>query len=492
MRYSCIAWFLACLRCFSNETALSPPYERRFTLDIRPGPINKIWYSQAGFVPMHNRCSLHRPLRSAVALVFILLCGCNGATDLFSAIDNLVNPPVFPGDLDASFGSGGVIDGVIGGVSDWISQVSIRSGGTLLAAGTAHNGADYDFALLRFTASGNLDTTFGDHGSKMIQMSSGNDDCSGLVVQPDGRIILAGSSGGYASPCIALARFLPDGALDDDFGTAGKVYATIPGGAMYANSIALLPDGAILTAGETYNGSVYSIGLAKFTKDGDLDTSFGVNGIVSIAVGTDDSSASAMVVQPDGKIIVAGMGNDGTNTCCLLARLESSGQLDSGFGDSGTCLIPSGPSDSWLSAVVLQEDGKILAAGECIVDSFSTGVLLRLTSSGNLDTAFGTEGVVQLASTGGSSANALVMQGDGKIIVAGSIDLSTESAAFLIRYETTGEIDLSFGSEGVATTRIGDSYTSVRSLCIDPGGRIVAAGSSYYTASRFFLARYWQ
>jgi len=217
---------------------------------------------------------------------------------------------------------------------------------------------------------------------------------------------------------------------------------------------------------------------------GSLDTSFGDGGKAVTAVGPTDDYAQAMAVQADGKLVVVGYGNTGTSTDFELVRYQRDGAIDTTFGTNGKVTTDVSTGSDVANAVAIQADGKIVVAGSSDVSpkgkSFS---LVRYNADGSLDTTFGTGGKV-ITSFGSQSdeAFAVVVQADGKIVLGGHYRNATTGPDFaLARYEANGTLDFGFGVNGLATApvRAGNSRDSIYALALQTIGgeqKIVAVG----------------
>ena len=208
-----------------------------------------------------------------------------------------------------------------------------------------------------------------------------------------GRIVAAGVAGSE----FALARYNADGSLDTSFGDGGKVTTGFDPADVTDDRVAeivLQPDGKIVAAGTIYNGSNYDFALARYDPDGSLDSGFGAGGTVTTALGPNHDFASALALQPDGKIVVGGLSEQLSGDGFALARYNADGSLDMNFGTLGTTLTrPSG----WAEAIVLQPDGRILAGGWIWAgsdDDYNFGVV-RYRANGALDASFGAGGIAQ-------------------------------------------------------------------------------------------------
>ncbi len=229
----------------------------------------------------------------------------------------------------------------------------------------------------------------------------GTDIANAVVLQSDGKIVAVGQD----SSDFALARYNADGSLDSSFGTGGKV-TTDFGGSDAALAAVLQPDGKIVAVGT----SAADFALARYNTDGSLDTSFGTGGKVTTDFGGTDQ-AWAAVLQPDGKIVAAGL----ASADFALARYNTNGSLDTSFGTGGKVTTSFEGSDQ-ARAVVLQPDGKIVAVGW---DNGVEFALARYNTDGLLDSSFGTGGKVTTDFGGSDAALAAVLQSDGKIVAVG-------------------------------------------------------------------------
>jgi uncharacterized delta-60 repeat protein len=338
------------------------------------------------------------------------------------------------GSLDTSFGVGGKVTTAIGS-SSHASGVAVQADGKIVAAGGATGASTGSaFAVTRYNADGSPDTSFGGDGQVTTTIGS-SAGASDLVLQPDGKIVLAGS----AQEGFALARYNPDGSLDPSFGGDGTV--TTPIGA--ATSLALQPDGKLVAAGVSGSGtgSNRDFALARYNTDGSLDTSFDGDGTVTTAIGSGEDHASALALQPDGKIVAAGWTDNG-NYDFALVRYNPNGSLDPSFGAGGKVTTALGPNHDLIDALVRQPDGTLVAGG--LSESLSTNdtfTVARYQADGSLDSGFGAGGSLR---TRGGSPTALAVQPDGKLVAAGwvigSSDGSNDYLDFaLVRYLSGNE-----------------------------------------------------
>ncbi len=267
------------------------------------------------------------------------------------------------GTLDPSFGSGGKVITATSASADTASAVSIQPDGKIVVAGQTIGTYERDFALVRYNTNGTPDSSFGTAGIVITPFSSGSNDIANAVaIQADGKIVAAGStSGGFISGAIALARYNADGTLDNNFGTGGKVTTYIDSNNV-AYSVALQPDGKIVAAGSANGGPISSTGaVVRYNSDGSLDNNFGTGGKVATPVNS-NFFFNAIIIQPDGKIVGSGT-SAFTSTMFILVRYNADGTLDSSFGAGGKVNTPVSSGGNAASGIGLQPDGKIVVVG---------------------------------------------------------------------------------------------------------------------------------
>jgi uncharacterized delta-60 repeat protein len=338
------------------------------------------------------------------------------------------------GKLDPTFGMGGRVTTRIGSNFDFGHAVAVQQDGKIVVAGTTLTQLDpvrRSIVLVRYRSDGTPDLGFGQGG--IVTTAIGLDSFAGaLVVQPDGRLVVAGDSLRGSHYEFALARYTTSGQLDPSFGDGGIAETQINGGNSAAETLALQPDGKLVAAGSTWTDEqVLPPGLfavARYQTDGSLDRGFGVDGTVVTAVGpvgVDD--ASSVAIQPDGKIVAAGSSNDGTADSFALVRYESGGELDPSFGVGGKVTTSLSAADDWISAIAVRPNGKIVAVGtaghETRLGAVPEFAVARYREDGSLDRSFGSAGK-RIFSFGpdDDEANAVAIQQNGRIIVGGLSD----------------------------------------------------------------------
>lgn len=396
-----------------------------------------------------------------------------------------------PGDLDTGFGTNGIAITPVGSGTDTAQAAVLQPDGKIIVAGSAQN----DFALVRYNANGSLDTGFGTSGKVITPVTASSDEAFAVALQPDGKIVAAGK--GFAD--FAVVRYNSNGSLDTTFGTGGIVITAAAPGFDYAEAVVIQPDGKIVAVG--WRDSDKFI-LVRYNQDGSLDTTFGTGGIVTTQFNI-FGLAHAAVLQSDGKIVVAGeTGVDfgqSTFASFSLVRYLADGSLDATFGMGGVAVtIINNDNQSRAYDLALQPDGKIVASGSYESAANTDTLVARYNPNGSLDTSFGNAGLVITRVGAFSSLGETVsLQANGKIVVAGTSYNGVASVGFdygLLRLNANGSLDTTFGSGGKVLTTVRTGNDFARDSLIQPDGKIVIAGFSQDPAAGsqadFAIVRY--
>lgn len=362
------------------------------------------------------------------------------------------------GDLDASFAGNGKKRISFGG-TDIARAVLVQPNGRIVVAGggTATTG----FCVARLRANGNLDTTFGSGGKRVVRFGGDEEGVFGATLQPDGKILLVGDSDFR----VAVARLNRNGSLDTTFSGDGRLVFSW-GAISRATAVLALANGKILVAG--FSGPEGgNMQVARLTASGALDPTFGTAGKTAVDFGGDDFAA-AMARHANGRILLAGRS---TTAGAVVARLRSNGVIDPDFGGGdGRVVVGTGS----LSAVIVQPDRKILVAGNAGGSAQMT--VTRLRTNGDPDTTFDGDGTASidfgpLADAG----NDATLQTDGRIVVAGYTQAANSPPA-VARLNANGSPDTTFGGgDGKVTIDFGPA-TFMNAVALQPNGRIVVAG----------------
>lgn len=267
------------------------------------------------------------------------------------------------GSLDASFGIVGLVRTSFGGTGQDADAVIIQPDNKIIAGGTAEASGTFNFALARYLSNGSLDPSFGTGGLVTTDFSGDADAIEALLLQPDDKIVALGFATITGGIDFALARYNPDGSLDSSFGMTGTVTTNFGGTSDTAMAGVLQPDGKIIAAGFTNMSGSFDFALARYNPDGSLDTTFGVGGLVITNFGGTLERIDAVVLQTDGKIVAVGRSNTSGSNDFALARYTTNGLLDTSFGVNGLVLTSFGGFFDESFGGVMQSDGKIIAVG---------------------------------------------------------------------------------------------------------------------------------
>ena len=390
-------------------------------------------------------------------------------------------PPAPPSGLDPTFGSDGRVSTVVG--HGEAEAVLVQPDGGIVTVGRRAVSGGIDFALTRHDADGNLDPGFGDGGIVTTDLGSQTDEAFDAALDPEGGFVVVGRTDGPSfNRNFGVVRYDADGSLDPGFGDGGIVETDFAGQVDQANAVAVQADGKIVVAGLAARtgplGADNDFALARYLGDGTLDPSFGGDGIVTTDLGTRTDIARALVIQPgDGGIVVAGT-VDGD---VALVRYTDTGEVDTSFGDQGVTITDFG-SDDFANGVALTSDGQILVAGHSLGAGLTTDfALARYSANGELDDSFGSSGIVLTDIGGGDDfAEGLTVDADGRIVVVGRATSSTILDLAVVRYDREGALDTGFGENGIITADFHGSGEFGQDVVIQADGKIVAAG---YTAN---------
>jgi len=294
---------------------------------------------------------------------------------------------------------------------------------------------------------------------------------SSVAIQNDGKIVVAGYT---ASSELLLLRYNSNGMLDSTFDTDGKVITSLGNGAI-TSSVMLQNDGKIIVAGYAESTELL---LLRYNSDGTLDSTFDTDGkvITSLwnATGFSGVTLSSVTLQDDGKIVVAGNVFNASTSDSALARYNSDGTLDSTFDTDGIVVTSFG-NTVHISSTTMQNDGKIIVVGYTSLNEF---LLMRYNSDGTLDSTFDTDGKVITSFENGAIPSSVTLQDDGKIVVSGVFmngSMGTDADGIVVRYNSDGTLDTTFGIDGKVIVSFGN-YENMTDVTIQDDSRIVVTG----------------
>jgi uncharacterized delta-60 repeat protein len=380
------------------------------------------------------------------------------------------------GDLDSTFGSGGRVTTATGN-TDSGNASAVQPDGKIVVAGTSRNLSDNDFAVARYNFDGSLDTTFSGDGKVTTNLGSTYDSAAAVAIQSDWKIVAAGVTRINNVDVFALVRYNPDGTLDTTFGGDGIVTTNISGDDAVAD-IAIQTDGKIVAIGDYLNTIVTSetwITVARYNADGSLDTGFSADGKSFFSFGAGPNKAGGVALQTDGKIVVSGSSTYSTQTFSV-ARLTANGNLDTTFNGSGTFKLSLSDYDARAYDVAIQTDGKIVAVGKDTYADASKFMVIRLNSNGTLDPTFDGNGLRATAvGDFNDVAASVAIQADGRIVVSGKTQFngSAYTVCAALRHNPDGSLDSTFDGNGIMT----DPNMTGCETALTGDGKIVFGGT---------------
>jgi uncharacterized delta-60 repeat protein len=390
------------------------------------------------------------------------------------------------GSLDTGFSGDGKQRTDFGG-PDAATGLAIQDDGKIVVVGGGGNSAFFapTFDVARYNPNGSLDPTFSSDGKQTTDFA-GSEQATGVAIQADGKIVAVGRAGGVADDDFLIARYNPNGTLDTSFSGDGR-QTTDFGGPGEATGVTIQASGKIVVVGSGgANGDDFA--LARYNPNGSLDTSFSGDGRQTTDfVGFDE--ARAVAIQASGKIVAVGTGRGSSSSppAFALARYNTNGSLDTSFSGDGKQTTGFG---STANGVALQGDGKIVAAGHAGSD-FG---LARYNPNGTLDTSFSGDGLqtTDFGFGADDQATGVVLQGDGKVVAAGYAGGGVTGNDFaLARYNPNGSLDPTFSGDGRRRTDFGGADRA-NGVVLQANGRILLAGGGLGLdqTSDFALARY--
>jgi uncharacterized delta-60 repeat protein len=400
-----------------------------------------------------------------------------------------------PGDLDATFGNGGKVMTQFGELTYRGRAVLVQNDGKIVVAGHTYNNSTYDFAVARYNADGSLDASFGSGGAVVTPIGISSDYVTGAALQADGKIVVVGTVWTGLEQ-FGVVRYNADGSLDTTFNGTGKITTDMIDNVGYDSPYAarVQTDGRILVGGTCSN----KICLARYNTNGSLDNSFDGDGklIIETVNVHEQEAAEALAVQNDGKILAAGnIRLTNGNNDFLIVRINQNGTLDTSFGSAGRVITPVSLSTDFASAIAVASDGKIVAAGKSYrigspltrPDVFTDydAAIVRYLPDGSLDASFDGDG--KAAARFGEDRNlfddfinAVSIQQNGKVLISGYSWDGSRYNFTLARFNTNGSLDAGFGNNGKVLTTIGTLEDKGYAMALQKDGKIIVVGESHF------------
>jgi uncharacterized delta-60 repeat protein len=330
------------------------------------------------------------------------------------------------GALDTTFGQGGVaLADFTSSTSEQANGLAIDSNGRIVVAGSANvGGTSTQFALARFTTSGSLDTTFTSNGKVLTDFASSTSEAAADVVISGTKIVVAGAAV-LSTTQFALARYNSDGSLDSSFSGDGKALGEFVGAAAGAWDLAIDSLGRVVAAGYAmFNANDRRFAIARYSSSGALDSGYSGDGLLIINfTSSSQELATSVAVDSSNRVIAGGYAGPfaGTGFQFAEVRTTANGALDSTFSGDGKDLIDVDTLSEHSNGMALTSSGKIILAGQSFDGSDTHICVVRSNSNGTLDTTFGTGGVADTVDLNFSPevANNVTIDGSGRVVIAG-------------------------------------------------------------------------
>lgn len=404
------------------------------------------------------------------------------------------------GTLDTAFANKGFTNGI---TFSFPYSAALQPDGKVLLAGASthtYSGAKQDFKIARLNNDGTLDATFGQSGVVLTDFGYGADVPYAVAVQPDGRIVVAGTAAKDMNTdgVFAIVRYNAKGSLDSTFGTNGKQTTgfdfRVQGKAMTLNSA-----GKIVVSGTAYlDGSNNAVALVRYDEHGTLDDSFGHEGKVVTTLEQANGNIHGVAVDSHNNILVCGLASTGFyNTTLLLLRYKNDGTPDPTFNGTGLVNALIGIDPYRPTAMVVQKDDKIIVNGPISnVNAIFDFAVSRFNADGSLDKDFNGSGenITKFDGYTSSNVSAMVLQADGRLVAVGyaaNYTSYTYSTLGVARYNTKGILDESFGKGGKTTSALQMSMVYNMQFSTLPADKLLVNGWGYLDSSFHpFLAQY--
>ena len=384
------------------------------------------------------------------------------------------------GYLDLSYSEDGIFTADLGGNGfDIVYNSTLQTDGKLLLTGISNG----DFAIMRLLPDGTPDPLFGNDGLSLVDYAGNSDRSHAVVVQPDGRIVIAGETQINNQGDFAILRILPDGTPDSTFGIHGWTVTDLGTQYEFPNCVALQTDGKIVAAGRRTGTPLSDMVMVRYHPDGRVDSLFGSDGIVVTNLREEDEAFS-IAIQPDGQIILAGFASISASGDFAVTRYNPDGTLDKFFGEGGKVItdIDGVNASDFIKAMVLLPDGKILVVGNAnnaFFDGQADVGMVRYDQNGILDPEFGVGGIKVTSFGAFTNSHGLAVQPDGKILFGGISNAINEDKRWLLaRFQSNGSLDEGFGVGGFTTTKVPGNNDYATAVHIQSDSRVILTGMS--------------
>ncbi len=372
-----------------------------------------------------------------------------------------------------------------------VLDASVSAGEYITATATVDNGSagfsdTSEYAANVVAVSHDVDnsapTFSAGEGVHTVELATLYNGAVDMATQADGKYLVLSAVNTAASGLdmdFALTRFTADGSLDTSFGTGGTIINALTTGNETVSALSIQGDGKIILAGAQDIGNENEAVMIRYNLDGTLDTTFGTGGVAAFSIsGTTSSVIKDIELLPDGRIMASGYAKVANVDTMLAIRTTIDGNLDTSFDGNGYKIIDTGAGEAKANALQVQTDGKVVIAGYRNNATTLEARIVRLNVDGTLDTTFSSDGHIILRTADNLHATTLAIADDGTIVVGGNSD-ATGFPSQISRFLTDGSLDSSFGGTGYVTINVGSPNESVNKLIIQEDGRIVVTGNAY-------------
>ncbi len=343
------------------------------------------------------------------------------------------------GDLDETFGDEGIVFTDFDSSTDIAQSVELDHLNRIVVGGYIDNGNGFDFGVARYLHDGSLDTDFG--GGLVTTSLGATAFCRSVAVQSDNKIVAAGYvlNPQTATNEFVITRYTEEGQPDSTFHHDGIATTNFGIGTAVAFAMTIQHDGKLVVAGQVFNEAEFrwEIGIARYLPDGSLDETWSEDGMLTTPTPQVNHTINAIAIDLEKRILVGGyQGTAPSNNVFTLARYLTDGTLDHSFSEDGMASHSFGAEDSQINALVVQPDGKILAGGSTLTGNSNMFAIARFVEDGNFDDSFGENGIVLTVIGQNDGIEAMTLQGDGKLVASGESFFINRFSMVVARYET--------------------------------------------------------
>ena len=387
------------------------------------------------------------------------------------------------GRLDLSFDGDGIRTDDVGTSNERARAVALQSDGKIVVAGFTDDPGNEDWFVARYDTDGSLDPSFSG-GLVTTAITGVQDRPAAIAIQADGKIVVVGF-GGFGDEDVVVVRYNTDGSVDPSF--SGGIVSTDAGNTDRVNDVKIQSDGKIVVGGNTNLAGDRAFLVVRYNSDGSLDTSFDTDGVRTRQISGNADNGEALVIYPDGKIALGGFYFDGVDEDFVVARFNSNGSDDTSFDGDGVVITDFNGNDDNIDDLLLQPDGKILASGYSHNGLDQDYGVVRYNSDGSLDTSFGSGGKVTTpigSLDDNSEASALLP--DGSFIVAGFSANGIDSDFSWARHDPDGSLATGCGLVNYRSIGTAGNYTDGTGVTATSGSTVVTgiAAATWLTSNR--------